>query len=200
MRKTFALLLSMFFVLAVQVAAWELDPVHSSVQFVVTHLTISKVHGEFTDFAGDLTFDGTNLKDGKVTFTIKATSVSTGNSHRDDDLRSDNFFNVEKYPEITFKSKQVIPGDGSKFKLVGDLTIRDVTKEVAFDCEYNGTVKGNRGDVHAGFSAASMINRQDFKVAFNRALEGGGLVVGNDVKLALELEFVQMPQEKPAGK
>lgn len=197
MRKFTTLLLALVFAFSIQAAAWNVDKVHSSVQFVVSHLTISKVRGEFTDFDATLNFDGTNLKDGSVTFAVKAISVSTGNANRDDHLRSDDFFNVEKYPELTFKSKQVVAGEGNKFKLVGDLTIRDVTKEVTFDCEFHGALSITDGK-RAGFSAETTINRQDFNVKFNKALETGGLIVGNDVKVSLELEFVEKTTE-PKG-
>ncbi len=197
MRKFLALLLALVFAFSIQAAAWELDVTHSSVQFVVSHLTISKVRGAFTDFDGALTFDGQNLKDGSVTFTVKVASISTGNADRDDHLRSDDFFNAEQFSEIKFVSKQVTPGEGNKFTLIGDLTIRDTTKVVSFDCEFNGVISAFGGK-RAGFSAGTTINRHDFNVKFNKALETGGLVVGNDVKLTLELEFVEKAPEKPA--
>ena len=196
MRKFTALILAFAFVISIQASAWDVDKVHSSVQFVVSHMTISKVRGAFSDFDANLSFDGNSLKDGSVTFTVKVNSVNTGNQNRDDHLRSDDFFNVEQYPDITFKSKSVVPGEGNKFKVVGDLTVRDVTKEVTFDCEYHGAIDV-RGGKKSGFSAETTINRQEFNVKFDRALEAGGLVVGNDVKLSLELEFVEKtPEEK----
>ncbi len=197
MRKFIALMLALVFAFSIQVCAWELDVTHSSVQFVVTHLTVSKAKGSFTDFDGALTFDGTHLKDGSVTFVVKTTSVSTGNTNRDDHLRSDDFFNVELFPEIKFISKQVTPGEGNKFQIIGELTIRDSTKVVSFDCEFNGLLVTEHGK-RAGFSALTTINRQDFGVKFSKALDNGGLVVGNDVKLSLELEFVEKAPEKPA--
>jgi polyisoprenoid-binding protein YceI len=195
MRKLTTVVMSLVFSFSIQAAAWTLDKVHSSVQFVVSHLTISKVRGEFTDFDANLNFDGTNVKDGSVTFNVKATSISTGNSNRDDHLRSDDFFNAEQFPEFTFKSKQVVPAEGNKFKVVGDLTIRDVTKEVSFDCEFHGAIDA-MGGKRAGFSAETTINRQEFNVKFDKALETGGLVVGNDVKVSLELEFVEKAPEQ----
>ncbi|HEX2897550.1 MAG TPA: YceI family protein [candidate division Zixibacteria bacterium] len=197
MRKITALILALAFAISVQASEWELDGTHSSVQFVVSHMTISKVRGEFTQFDGKLNFDGQNAKDGSVTFTVKTASVSTGNTNRDGHLRSDDFFDSDHFADIKFVSKQVVPGDGNKFKLIGDLTIRDSTKVVSFDCEFNGVITGRGGRV-AGFSAETTINRQDFNVKFNRAMEAGGLVVGNEVKLSLELEFGEIVQEKPA--
>jgi len=197
MRKLLALLLALVFSFSIQAAAWELDVTHSSVQFVVTHLTISKVRGEFTDFDGALNFNGKNLKDGSVSFTVKTASVSTGNTDRDDHLKSDDFFNAEQFPEIKFVSKQVTPGEGNKFQLIGELTMRDSTKVVSFDCEFHGLLETEHGK-RAGFGAETTINRQDFNVKFAKAIETGGLVVGNDVKLSLELEFVEKAPEKPA--
>ncbi len=197
MRKIIALLLALAFAFSIQAGAWEVDVTHSSVQFVVSHLTISKVRGEFTDFSGALTFDGKNLKDGSVTFAVKTASISTGNSNRDDHLRSDDFFNAEQFSEFKFVSRQVTPGEENKFQLIGELTIRDSTKVVSFDCVFNGLLVTEHGK-RAGFSAETTINRQDFNVKFNKALETGGLVVGNDVKLSLELEFVEKAPEKPA--
>ena len=196
MRKVTALILALVFAFSIQAAAWELDGTHSSVQFVVSHMTISKVRGEFKEFDGQLKFDGQNLKDGTISFTVKTASVNTGNTNRDEHLKSDDFFNAVQFPDIKFVSKQVVPGEGTKFKLVGDLTIRAITKEVTFDCEYHGSISMKDGK-KAGFSAEATINRQDFKVAFARALESGGLVVGNDVKMSLELEFnEEAPEQK----
>jgi polyisoprenoid-binding protein YceI len=196
MRRITVIVLAalVFAYVGVSATTWNVDPVHSTVQFSVSHMTISKVTGKFNDFSGTLNFDGNNLEGGSVEFTVKVASVNTNNENRDGHLKSDDFFNVETYPEITFKSKQVIPGEGNKFQLVGDLTMRDVTKEVTFDCEYNGSIPMKHGR-KAGFSAESTINRHDFNVAFNRALEGGGLVVGNDVKLSLDLEFAEQVEE-----
>lgn len=199
MRKITAIVLSAAMILAVgaQANTWQVDKVHSSVGFTVSHMTISKVRGRFNDFSGELNFDGKDLKSGSIAFTVKVSSIDTDDEDRDGHLKSDDFFNAETYPDISFKSKKVIPGEGEEFKLVGDLTIRDITKEVTFDCEYHGMIE-MKGSKKGGFSAETTINRHDFKVAFNRALEGGGLVVGNDVKLSLELEFNQNSAEEKA--
>lgn len=201
MRKFTAITLAALLILTISAnaAMWRVDKVHSSVGFTVSHMTISKVRGKFNDFSAELNFDGKNLSAGSVSFTVKAGSVDTDNENRDGHLKSDDFFNAETYPDIVFKSKKVVPGEGEKFKLVGDLTIRDVTKEVTFDCEFHGAIAMEHGR-KAGFSAETTINRHDFNVAFNRALEGGGLVVGNDVKLSLELEFSEkVKEEKTEG-
>jgi len=189
-------LLAGLFIVAVaattQADQWKADPVHSSVQFKVSHLVISKVVGAFNDFSANLDFDGANVATGKVEMNISVVSVDTKNPDRDKHLKSPDFFDAEKYPEITFKSKKVIKGTGDKFQLVGDMTMRGVTKEVTFDCEYHGSVemKGkDQSTVKSGFSATATINRQDFGVSYNKVLDSGGLAVGNEVEIMLELEF-----------
>lgn len=176
----------------VQADQWNADPVHSSVQFKVSHLVISNVVGAFNDFSANLDFDGTDVATGKVDMTISVASVDTKNPTRDTHLKSPDFFDAEKYPDITFKSKKVIKGTGDKFQLLGDMTMRGVTKEVTFDCEYHGSVemKGtDKSTVKSGFSATATINRQDFGVSYNKVLDTGGLAVGNEVEIMLELEF-----------
>lgn len=172
----------------VQADQWKVDRVHSSVHFKVSHLVISKVVGEFGEFDATLNFDGKDVGAGSVEMTLKMASISTDNADRDGHLKSPDFFDAAKYPDITFKSKKVIKGDGKKFQLVGDMTMRGVTKEVTFDCEYNGSVE-MKGTVKSGFSATATINRQDFGVSYGQVLDNGGLAVGNDVEITLELEF-----------
>lgn len=167
---------------------WNIDKVHSSVMFSVKHMVVSTVHGKFTDFGGTLEWDGKNAAAGSVDFTVQSASISTDNERRDGHLKSPDFFAVDSFPTLTFKSKQVVPGEGNSFKLVGDLTIRGVTKEVTFDCTYNGSTQGMGGATIASFSATAKINRQDYKVSWSRSLDSGGLVVSNDVKIEVELE------------
>ena len=171
-----------------QAGQWKVDPVHSSVHFKVSHLVISKVIGEFGEFSADMEFDGTDVATGKVDMTISVASIDTKNEGRDNHLKSSDFFEAEKFPTITFKSKKVIKGAGEKFQLVGDMTMRGVTKEVTFDCEYHGSIE-MRGTMKSGFSASATINRQDFGVSYGQVLDNGGLAVGNDVEMTLELEF-----------
>ena len=171
-----------------QADQWKVDPVHSSLHFKVAHMVISKVIGEFGEFDASLDFDGKEVVVGAVQMTAKTASISTDNADRDGHLKSADFFDAEKYPEITFKSKKVIKGEGKKFQLVGDLTMRGVTKEVTFDCEFHGTAE-MRGTVKSGFSATATINRQDFGVSWSHTLDSGGLIVGNEVEITLELEF-----------
>jgi len=171
-----------------QADQWTLDIPHSSVQFKVSHLVIAKVVGNFGEFSANLEFDGKDVSSGKVDMTVKVASISTDNPDRDKHLRSGDFFAVEDHPDMTFKSKKVVKGNDNKFQLVGDLTIRGVTKEVTFDCVFNGAV-AFMGTSKAGFTAKTTINRQDFGVSWNKIIDGGGLLVGNDVEITLELEF-----------
>jgi len=167
---------------------WDVDAVHSSVGFQVTHMVIARVNGQFGGFSGSVDFDGKDVTAGSVEMTIKSASIDTDNERRDGHLKSPDFFDVEKFPEITFKSTKVEKGEGLKFRLVGNLTMRGVTKEVAFDCEFFGTVDLG-GKVKAGFSAATTINRQDFGVSWSQSLDSGGLVVSDEVKITIQLEL-----------
>jgi len=182
----------MIFAVGAQAETWTVDATHSSIGFSVSHLVISKTRGNFRDFEGTINFDGKNLAGGSVEVSAKIASVDTDDEKRDGHLKSNEFFDGGKYPTMSFKSTGVVVGSGSEFKLVGDLTIKDVTKEVTFDCEFVGVVADPWGNTRAGFSAATTIDRQDFGVSWNKTLDAGGLMVGNDVKITLELEAVQM--------
>jgi polyisoprenoid-binding protein YceI len=122
---------------------------------------------------------------------IQVASIDTDDKKRDDHLRGADFFDVEKFPAMTFKSKKVIPGEDGKFQLLGDLTIKGITKEVTFDVEFNGAIKDPWGGTRAGFSAGTSINRQDFGISWNKALDTGGLMVGNTVNITMEVELVK---------
>ncbi|MFH2049486.1 MAG: YceI family protein [bacterium] len=187
-KMMISILAMMLFVPAIHAENWTVDGAHSSVNFTVRHMVISKVHGVFKDFSGYISFNEKNIENSSVTFTVDMASVDTDNEKRNEHLKSADFFDVEKYPTMTFKSTKVIKGEGNKFKLVGDLTIKDVTSEVTFDCEFGGIVKLQEGDAKAGFSAATTINRQDFHVAWSKTLDGGGLVVSDDVDISIEIE------------
>ncbi len=173
---------------AAQAAQWEVDVPHSSIGFKVSHLVISSTTGKFEKFTGAIEFDGQNVKSGSVEMQIDVASVNTANTDRDDHLRSSDFFDVANHPNITFVSTKIVKGEGDKFQIVGDMTIRGNTKEVTFDCVFKGSAEF-MGMTKAGFSAHAVINRQDFGVSFSKALETGGLVVGNEVELDLELEI-----------
>ena len=189
MLKKISILMLAFVFMALSASAqnWEVEKVHSSVGFSVKHLVISKVKGNFKDFSGTINFDGKNWDKASAEMTVMMGSVDTDDEKRDAHLKSADFFEAEKFPEMSFKSKKVIKGEGTAFKLVGDLTIRGVTKEVTFDCEFNGVVDF-MGTTKAGFSAKTKINRQDFGITWNKTLDAGGVVVGNEVEIYLELE------------
>ena len=172
-------------------ATWEIDKVHSSVGFTVRHMVVSKVSGRFDDFSGTINFDGKNFAAATVAVSINPASINTGNANRDDHLKNPDFFAVDSLPQMGFKSKKVIAGKDGAFQIVGDLTMHGVTKEVTLDAMFNGTVKGMQGDTRAGFSATTSINRQDWGITWSKTLDSGGLAVGNDVNIILEIEAIQ---------
>jgi polyisoprenoid-binding protein YceI len=178
-----------------QAATWSFDTAHSVVTFAVKHLMISTVRGNFETFEGRVVFDENNPDTFSAEATADAASVHTGNDRRDADLKSANFFEVVKYPKLTFKSKQVKKiGDGH-FTMTGDFTIRDVTKEVTFDVTgFKGTIKDPWGGTRTAATATATINREDFGLLWNKVLEGGGVVVSNDVLITLDVELVKQPE------
>jgi polyisoprenoid-binding protein YceI len=167
---------------------WTLDPVHSEVGFVVRHLMVSKVRGEFATFSGAITI-ADDPTASSVTATIDASSVKTGEENRDGHLRSADFFEVEKYPEWTFQSTSVVP-KGSDYVVTGDLTIHGVTRSVDLALEFNGVSPDPWGGTRAGFSATTSISRKDFGLEFNMPVDGGGVVVSDKVQINLEIEAV----------
>ncbi len=170
--------------------SWAIDKTHSYVGFEVRHNVISKVRGQFGEFSGAISYDGKDLSRASVEVIIDPKSIDTQNERRDNHLRSSDFFAADSLPEMKFISTKVIPGEGNKFQIVGNLTMRGVTKPVTLDAEFNGTVEGGRGMV-AGFTASSTINRQDWGVSWSRSLDKGGLVVGNEVELNFEIQAAQ---------
>ena len=187
-RMLFVLLGTLLLALPAVAAKWEVDKAHSSVNFKVSHMVISTVNGRFDTFDGTVNFDPEDLAKGSVEMTIDVASISTDNEKRDGHLKSADFFDVEKYPKITFKSKKVILGEGKHFQLVGDLTIKDVTKEVTFDCAFHGAVDF-MGTTKAGFACTTTIDRQDFHVNWSKTLDNGGLVAGDEVEITVDLEL-----------
>ena len=181
----------LLFATGISAAEWGIDKAHSSIGFSVRHMVVSKTRGEFKDFTGKVQFDKDNLAKGTAQFTIQAASINTDEPERDKHLKSSDFLDVEQFPTITFVSKKVIPGKGNDFSLVGDLTIKGITKEVTFDCEFSGIVDDPWGNTRAGFSAETTINRKDFNVKWSKKLDNGGLVVGNDVDISLEIELIK---------
>ncbi len=168
--------------------AWTLDKVHSSVQFSVKHMVISTVTGSFKDFSVDLKSDKPDFTDASVNAVIKVASINTDNTMRDGHLKSDDFFNAGKFSEIKFVSTSFEKVGENKYKITGDLTIRDVTKQAIFDATLGGTLKTDRGTL-AAWSATTAINRFDYNLKWSKTLETGGLMVGQDVTVTLNLEL-----------
>jgi polyisoprenoid-binding protein YceI len=178
-------------------STWQIDPNHSAAQFAVRHLAISTVRGAFTKVNGSVQLDDRDISKSSVEVTIDADSVDTRVPNRDKDLRSDHFFDVEKYPTITFKSTKVEQAEPGKLKVTGDLTIHGVTKQVVLDVEGpTAAVKDPWGNQRAAANATTKINRQDFGVKWNAKMDGGGLVVGDDVAITIDVEMVQKPAAK----
>jgi len=170
---------------------WVVDNAHSGVKFTVSHLVISEVEGNFKNFTGQMTAAQPDFSDAKINFTVDVNSINTDNDMRDKHLKSDDFFNAEKFPSMSFKSLLFKKTGEKRYDLVGELTIRDVTKKVKFNVTYGGTVKDPYGNTKAGFKATATINRLDFGLKWNNLTEAGGAVVGSDVNILLNLEFTQ---------
>lgn len=173
--------------------AWTIDNSHSHVHFSVRHMMISKVRGSFEHFKGTVEFDPQQPAHSSVDVEIDVASLNTRDAARDTHLKSADFFDVETYPVITFKSKRVEATTDTEGRITGDLTIHGVTKEVVLNVEYSGQAKSPWGTTNAGFSAQTKINRKDFGLGWNVALETGGVLVGDDITIDIELEIIQQP-------
>jgi polyisoprenoid-binding protein YceI len=171
--------------------SWTIDNAHSQIQFAVRHMMISNVHGGFEKFSGTIDFDENDPVRSLLSVQIEGGSLNTKEPKRDEHLRSVDFFNVAQYPYMTYKSKRMEQADATHGRIIGDLTIRDVTREVILDVEYAGQAKSLWGTVSAGFNAQTKINRQDWNLNWNKALETGGVLVGDEIKIDIELEVVQ---------
>lgn len=176
--------------------AWQIDPAHTAAGFSVRHLMISSVRGQFKGITGAINWDDQDIAKSTVNVTIDAKTVDTSEPMRDKDLRSDKFFDVEKYPTITFKSTKVEQVSAGKLKVTGDLTIHGITKSVVLDVEGpSAQIKDPWGNTRVAINATTKVNRQDFGVKWNANIDGGGVVVGDDVNITIDLEMV-----KQAGK
>lgn len=174
-----------------QPAEWEIDKAHSKIMFSVPHMVVSEANGDFKKFDGTITIDGDNLETAVIDFTIDVNSINTDNEMRDNHLKSDDFFNAEKYPQIKFKAKKIKKGSGNTYIMSGYLTIRDVTKPVDFTVTYGGMVKDAKGKTHAGYKISGSINRFDYGVKFSKTIESGGLVVGDVVSIIANMEIIK---------
>jgi polyisoprenoid-binding protein YceI len=170
---------------------WTIDPSHSSANFTVRHMMVSNVNGTFGRMEGTIEYDGRDISSIKARATIDATTISTANEKRDAHLKSADFFDVATHPTITFVSKRAEPAGAGRFRLIGDLTMRGVTKEVVLDVEGPTEPFMAQGTARVGATATTTLNRQDFGVSWSRSLDGGGVVVGDEVKVRLDLALVR---------
>lgn len=169
---------------------WKIDPTHSEVQFKVKHLVISTVTGSFGSYDGQIEADGDNFENAKAAFSADIDSITTNNEDRDQHLQSDDFFHAEEYPQLTFESTNFEKVGEGDYKVTGDLTIRDVTKEIELDVVHGGTVGDPYGNTKAGFEVTGTINRKEFGLTWDAVTEAGNVVVGDNIKLQLNLQFI----------
>ena len=158
------------------------------------------MRGRFADFEGSIQVDPTRPDASSVAFTIKATSIDTNHAHRDDDLRSENFFDVAKFPEIPFKSTRIAPTGKDKYDVTGTFTMHGVTKEITLPVTFLGFIKDPRGIERAGFELSTTLHRKDYGIVWNRAIEGDGTMLGDDVEISINLETIKKTPEAPAAK
>ena len=171
--------------------SWKIDSAHSEINFTVRHMMISNVRGRFENFTGTVNFDEANPANSSVDVEIEAASISTREAPRDAHLRSADFLDAEKYPELTFKSTGIQIVDANHGKITGDLTIRGVSRPAVLDTEFNGKATSPYGKNSAGFSASTTVNRKDWGLVWNVGLETGGILVGEDLKISIELEIIE---------
>lgn len=189
------LLLVTLLILAPQLtlaATWKIDPAHTTVEFKVRHLMVAWVKGVFTQVEGTAEIDDADLARASVSVRIETASINTNNDKRDEHLRSADFFEVARYPVMTFVSREVVVANGVPVKIVGDLTLRDVTREVVLEiADYSQTVIDPWGNTRRGATATTKVDRKDFGLTWNKALEAGGVVVGDEVQVTLEVELIK---------
>lgn len=180
-------------------AKWNFDPGHSAADFSARHMMITTVRGGFRNVSGVLEFDPDQPENAYVEAVIETKEMtSTGNQQRDEHLRSADFLDVENYPTITFKSTKVVPTGEGTAKITGDLTVHGVTREVVIDAEFLGQVQSPFGDTRVGFSGRTKINREEFGLSWNMALETGGFLVGKDITITLDVEAILITETQPA--
>lgn len=180
------------------VSIWNIDPSHSAIHFSVRHMVVSKTRGRFTKWSGQVAFDPERPERSTVEVTIDPASIDTADAQRDAHLKSADFFDVEKYPQATFRSTKVEDLGGDQYRISGELTVHGVTRPVAFDALFEGAGKDPWGGERAGFSASLSIDRRDFGLQWNKALETGGVLVGDKVELTLEVEAVKQKAAQAA--
>ena len=191
LKFTLLVLIAATTALYAQGTQWKADRAHSQVKFSVSHMVIAEVTGRFKEFTVTLEQPGQDFVGSKLEADIKTGSVDTDIESRDKHLRSDDFLNAEKYPDITFKSTSFEKTGNDTYKIAGNLTIRDVTKQVVLEAKYNGAVTDPMGNTKAGFKATTTINRFDYGVKWNKTIEAGGLVAGENVEITLLMELAK---------
>ena len=185
-----ALAMIMAVVFTAQANTWEIDKSHTQIGFTVTHMVVTKVSGEFTEYEGEVTFNPSNLDESKIKGIVKVASITTENQRRDDHLRSADFFDAENYPHIVFESTEINKTDDG-YVAVGNLTIRDVTKRIELPFSIAGPVNDPWGNTRVGLEASTTINRQEFNVTWNNTLDNGGVVVSDQVTLNLNAQLIK---------
>ena len=178
--------------------SWQIDSSHSHINFTARHMMISKVRGSFETFSGTVNFDEKNPINSTVDIAVQLASINTRDGQRDGHLKSPDFFDVETHPTMRFVSTRVEQIDENNGRLIGNLTIKGVTHEVALDVEYAGMAKSTWGTQSAGFSATGTLNRKDWGLNWNQALETGGVLVGEKINIEIELELIRQPENAPA--
>lgn len=193
MKKTFVALFGALLMSSPAFATdYEIDAQHASANFSIRHLMVSNVHGQFSNLAGKVSYDPANPGASKVEATVDANTIDTKNTKRDEHLKSPEFFDVTKFPAMKFVSKKVEKEGAGKLKVTGDLTIHGVTKEIVLDVDGpTDEIKDPWGNFRRGISATAKLNRKDFGLAWNKALETGGVVVGDEVSITLDLEIMR---------
>lgn len=173
---------------------WTIDPAHSEINFAIRHMMISNVRGRFEKFSGNVDFNEDTPAASSVDVKIEAASINTRDGNRDAHLRSPDFLNADQYPNLSFTSRTVEVVDKTHGRIHGDLTIRDITRPVTLEVEYSGQAKSPWGTTSAGFTARAVINRKEWDLTWNRGLETGGMLVGDELKVDIELEIIKQPE------
>jgi polyisoprenoid-binding protein YceI len=195
MKKTTLILSTLiltFISVNAQETKWGFDKDHSKIQFDVAHMLISEVSGQFQEYEGTVVTSKEDFSDAKFDFSITVKSIDTDNEERDMHLRSADFFDVEKYPKITFKSKSMKKVGENQYELIGNLTLHGITKEVILDIKYGGTIKDPYGNVKAGFKITGLINRTDFGLKYNSIMDTGGMMIGEEVTIICKIELIKL--------
>ncbi len=195
MKKTnliLSIIMLTVFSVTAQKTTWTFDKTHSKIQFDVAHMVISEVSGQFQEYEGTVLTSKEDFSDAKIDFLIDVKSIDTDDGERDGHLQSPDFFDADKYPNITFKSKSMKKSGENQYKLTGDFTMHGVTKEITIDAKYGGTVTDPYGNVKAGFKITGIIDRTDFGLKYNSVMDTGGLMIGEEVTITCRVELLKM--------